>query len=144
MTEPTAPSPPTALLEYRSQSHRRARGNFRFRVDRDGGVRVQQNRFDLPDHHGWVEDYPAAAQATLVDAEPRLLAILERGGFFELAAHHDAGQRRDGGLQVLAWHGPRARTVVLDRDKLPGFEALVGMLLHELSIGELLSAAARR
>ena len=129
----------TVLLEYSTQSYRRAKGNYRFRVDADGAVRVQQNRADLLDHHGWTEAYPAEPQATFADAEGRLRALLEHDGFFALAGAGDA-ERRDGSLQILAWHGPDARTVRVDRARAPAFEALVGRLVRELAIDQLLAA----
>ncbi|MEO7731876.1 MAG: hypothetical protein ABIY55_12945 [Kofleriaceae bacterium] len=129
----------TVLLEYSAQSYRRAKGNYRFRVDTDGAVRVQQNRTDLLDHHGWADGYPAQPLATFADAEPRLLARLEQDGFFALAALGDA-PRREGSLQILAWYGPRARTLRVDRAALPAFDALIGHLVRELAIDQLLAA----
>jgi hypothetical protein len=128
----------STLLEYSSQAYRRSKGNFRFRVDADGGLFVQQNRIDVLDHHGWAEDWPAAPQAKLDDAEAKLQALLEQNGFFALDESYASGQRRDGALQLLAWHGPRARTVKVDRDQVPAFETLVGHLIRELGIEKLL------
>jgi len=126
------------LLEYSEQSHRRSKGNLRFRVDQDGAMYAQRNDEDLIDHHGWASDYPAAPQGRLDDPEASLATILDQHGFFEMAASYASGQRRDGSLQVLAWHGPRAHTVRVDRDKVPAFEQLVGHLIRELGIAALL------
>lgn len=127
-----------AILEYELRTHHPTkRGNVRLRVDENGDVFGTKNRSE-PVDGDWVDDW-GPALGRIADPDASVTALLEAGGFFAMpTATVGAGQ--DGVRETLRYSGAHGeRTVVVDRENVAAFDALVGRLLWGLDVASDLS-----
>jgi hypothetical protein len=125
-------------LEHRTRMPTRI-GNQLIRVDDDGTIYAHQNARDPAPGAEWTVDPATARRGAIAEPRDTIERVLRKHGFFELAALHEAPAVQDGVIRTLTYweRDGAARTVTVDRAKVPVFDKLVGKLLGALHLSDI-------
>jgi hypothetical protein len=128
------------ILELVHRTHLPTRtGNYFVRVDDDGAIYAHQNAGDPARGADWTIDPAAARCGTLAKPRDVIERVLRRYGFFDLAPHHEAPATQGGVIRTLTYWDRQgaARTVTVDRARLPPLDRLIAAVLAALKLAEI-------
>jgi hypothetical protein len=125
-------------LEHRTPTPTRS-GNYFVRVDNDGTIYAHQNAGEPTRAVDWTIDPAVARCGTLEQPRQVVERVLRKHGFFELAPLHEASATQDGVIRKLTYWDRQgaARTVTVDRAKVPELDRLIRKLLEALKLAEI-------
>lgn len=131
------------ILELEHRTHLPTRiGNRFVRVDDDGTIYAHQNAREPALDTEWTVTPAAARRGVLAQPRDTLERVLRKHGFFELAPLHEAPATQGGVIRRLTYwdRDGAARSVTVDRAKLPELDRLVQKLLDVLGLSEIPAA----
>jgi hypothetical protein len=131
------------ILEFEHRTHLPTRiGNQFVRVDDDGTIYAHQNAREPALDTDWTVAPAATRRGVLAHPRDALERVLRKHGFFELAPLYEARATQGGVIRCLTYwdRDGAARTVTVDRAKVPEMDHLIHEILDALKLPEIPSA----
>ncbi|TMQ20073.1 MAG: hypothetical protein E6J91_04770 [Deltaproteobacteria bacterium] len=128
------------ILELEHRTHLPTRvGNYFVRIDDDGTIYAHQNAGEPARDADWTVDPAAARRGTLAKPRDTVERVLRKHGFFDLAPRYEAPATQGGVIRTLTYRDGEgvARTVTVDRARLPELDRLIQRLREALGLAEI-------